>query len=491
MSVPRVIVFGLDCAPPRLLFEEWRDKLPHIRRLIKEGCHGPLRSCDPPITIPAWSCMLSAKSPADLGFYGFKNRKDYSYFEKDFVTSEAVKEKMVWDILGDHGKTSVLLGIPQTYPAFPLRGTMVSGFLCPSLESRCTYPDEIKEELRKVCPDYLFDVPSYRSADKKEIFRALVQMAESQCKCFEHLLRTKPWDFAMIMQIGTDRLQHCFWADWDTTHPLHDRKSKYKQSMLEYYERLDTWIGKILKQVGKDTLVLVVSDHGAKPMLGGIAINEWLIEKGYLKLKCYPEKMTSIEQCEVDWPATTAWGLGGYACRVYLNVLGREKEGKVLSHEFEETRDRIKKELMEVQGLDGAVLHTKVHTPEGLYGKRTATAPDLFVYFDDLNYRSLGSVGSRKIAHLENDQGSDGANHDYEGIFIASGPGVKVSQEKVKGLTLFDITPTILGHFGIDPDASMNGRNVLDSAGSHQPEAFTDKEKEALDERLRSLGYLG
>ena len=491
MSVPRVIVFGLDCAPPRLLFEEWCDQLPNIRRLMKEGCHGPMRSCDPPITIPAWSCMLSAKSPADLGFYGFKNRKDYSYFEKDFVTSEAVKEKMVWDTLGNHGKTSILLGIPQTYPAFPIHGTMVSGFLCPSLDSRCTYPDEIKNELRRISPDYLFDIPSYRHTDKNAIYRALVQMADSQFKFFEHLLKTKPWDFAMIMQIGTDRLQHCFWTDWDTTHPLHDRKSKFKNAMLDYYKRLDDWIGKILKQVGKEPLVFVVSDHGAKPMLGGIAINEWLIEKGYLKLKNYPEKPTSVEQCEIDWPATTAWGLGGYACRIYVNVLGREKEGKVLPSDFENIRQRITEELMEIRGLNQVPLDTKVHTPEALYGKRTPNAPDLFVYFDDLNYRSLGSVGSRRIAQLENDQGPDGANHDYNGIFIASGPGLKISGQKMDRLTLFDVAPTILAHFGIDAESSMNGRNVLNTASVHPTEAFTDREKEALDERLRSLGYLG
>ena len=131
----KVVVFGLDCAPPKLIFEEWRKKLPTLNQLMKEGYYAPLRSCDPPITIPAWSSMLSGKSPAELGFYGFKNRKEGTYFEKEFVTSDAVRHDRVWDILGRYGKKSVLLGIPQTFPPPSLEGHLVSGFLTPTADS--------------------------------------------------------------------------------------------------------------------------------------------------------------------------------------------------------------------------------------------------------------------------------------------------------------------------------------------------------------------
>ena len=75
----RVLVIGLDCAPPELVFEQWRDELPNFKRVMDHGAWGKLESCIPAITVPAWSSMMSSKDPGTLGFYGFRNRGDYSY----------------------------------------------------------------------------------------------------------------------------------------------------------------------------------------------------------------------------------------------------------------------------------------------------------------------------------------------------------------------------------------------------------------------------
>ena len=62
----KVLVVGLDCAPPAVLFRSsqeaplgLRDQLPNLSRLIDEGIYGPLASSIPCITVPAWSSMLS------------------------------------------------------------------------------------------------------------------------------------------------------------------------------------------------------------------------------------------------------------------------------------------------------------------------------------------------------------------------------------------------------------------------------------------------
>ncbi|MDG6957917.1 MAG: alkaline phosphatase family protein, partial [Nitrososphaerota archaeon] len=57
----RVAVIGLDSVPPSLLFDRLMDRLPNFRRLYREGLHGPLRTCDPPITVPAWMVMMTGK----------------------------------------------------------------------------------------------------------------------------------------------------------------------------------------------------------------------------------------------------------------------------------------------------------------------------------------------------------------------------------------------------------------------------------------------
>ena len=84
----RVMIIGLDCAAPKILFDDMRSELPVISGLMERGVWGELESCDPPITVPAWSCMMSSKDPGTLGFYGFRNRKDHSY---DGMTSRPTR----------------------------------------------------------------------------------------------------------------------------------------------------------------------------------------------------------------------------------------------------------------------------------------------------------------------------------------------------------------------------------------------------------------
>src|SRR5438552_10718553 len=92
---PRVMLIGLDCAAPELVFDRWLDDLPNLKCLCQNGVHGLLRSCDPPITVPAWSVMMSSKSPGRLGVYGFRNRADHSYDRYLIANSLAIKEDRV------------------------------------------------------------------------------------------------------------------------------------------------------------------------------------------------------------------------------------------------------------------------------------------------------------------------------------------------------------------------------------------------------------
>ena len=66
-------IIGLDCADPKLIFEEFWDELPNIRKLAQSGSYGKLESTIPPITVPAWMSMVTGKDPGTLGFYGFRN----------------------------------------------------------------------------------------------------------------------------------------------------------------------------------------------------------------------------------------------------------------------------------------------------------------------------------------------------------------------------------------------------------------------------------
>src|SRR5688500_11055567 len=106
----RVAVIGLDCAEPSLVFDRWLDELPNLRSLVLRGAWGRLRSVDPPITVPAWSCMVSGQDPGQLGIYGFRNRQDYSYGRLAVADSRAITVDRLWDYLGRADKHVVVLG---------------------------------------------------------------------------------------------------------------------------------------------------------------------------------------------------------------------------------------------------------------------------------------------------------------------------------------------------------------------------------------------
>ena len=71
----RVLIIGWDCAAPELVFDAFKADMPNTRRLMEEGIYGELESTIPPITVPAWMCMMTSRDPGELGIYGFRNRQ--------------------------------------------------------------------------------------------------------------------------------------------------------------------------------------------------------------------------------------------------------------------------------------------------------------------------------------------------------------------------------------------------------------------------------
>ena len=131
----RVMIIGLDCAPPKILFDDMRGELPVLSGLMERGVWGQLESCDPPITVPAWSCMMTLKDPGTLGFYGFRNREDHSLRRDDVRhRRQDPATTALWDILGRAGKHCVVLGVPQTFP--PPHGQRRHGLLLPDAVDR-------------------------------------------------------------------------------------------------------------------------------------------------------------------------------------------------------------------------------------------------------------------------------------------------------------------------------------------------------------------
>jgi predicted AlkP superfamily phosphohydrolase/phosphomutase len=263
----------------------------------------------------------------------------------------------------------------------------------------------------------------------------------------------------MMVEMGVDRLHHGFWKFCDPTHPKYQPGNPYEHAIRDYYIAMDRRIGDLLALIGPETAVMVVSDHGAKAMLGGICINQWLINEGYLRIAEPLDKRKRIEDCSIDWSQTRAWASGGYYGRVFINVAGREPQGIVPSDQYETLRDELIERIGSMPGPDGSLLGNKALRPENLYKTVNAIAPDLIVYFGDLNWRSVGAVGFEGIYTFENDTGPDDANHDFHGIFIMDDRSGRGGRE-LNGLEIADVAPTILDLFGADVPEDMQGKII-------------------------------
>ncbi|MFC1591821.1 alkaline phosphatase family protein [Thermodesulfobacteriota bacterium] len=491
MTDRKVLIIGLDCAPPDLVFNRWTAALPNLAGLMRRGSYGPLKSCIPAVTVPAWSCMLTGKDPGTLGCYGYRNRADYSYEKLTLATAQQITAPRVWDVLSYRGKTVLTVGVPQTYPPSPVNGIMVSGFLTPDTSCTYTYPAELQEEISAHIGEYIIDVDNFRTDDKQQLLRRIYAMTENRFSLFAHLLRTKPWDFAMLVEMGLDRIHHGFWKHMDPRHPLHEPGSAFADAIFDYYRFVDEKVGELLSLIDADTAVLVVSDHGAQAMQGGFCINEWLLEQGLLRLNRAADEIMPLGSAGVAWGKTTAWGEGGYFGRIFLNVRDREPRGTIPPERYEQVRRRLTQQLEAIPGPDGQRLGTRVFVPQDIYRETNAIPPDLIVYFDNLRWRSIGSVGHGSLYTAGNDLGPDDANHAENGIWILADPAA-ASEFSPRGpisRSLLDIAPTVLALYGLPVPEDMQGSPLTPSRpGAEQ--AYSPAEEEIIKKRLRDLGYL-
>jgi len=457
--VSRVVVFGLDSLEPSLALGELRADMPVLSGLVDGGVHGRLRSTIPAITCPAWASMMTGRDPGALGLYGFRNRAGAVYEELQPATSEGVRLPAVWDVCSDNDRTVTAIAVPPGYPPVPVNGEWISCFLTPPSAPVYTYPPSLKDEIARVAGQYSFDTENFRSDDRERVLRQTQEMTERRWKLALHLLESRRSDFFICCEIGSDRMQHAFWADHDPRHRNHDSASPYRSALRDYHKLLDSLLGEALARVDPDDTVLVVSDHGARRLEGGIRINEWLIRNGYLVLREPPAAPTSLKPAMVDWARTTAWASGGYYGRVFLNVAGREPQGIVAPSDYESVRSRLAAELEAITDDQGQPLQNTAHRPEDLYPEREGLPPDLIVYFGDLAWRAIGQVGTDGALHtFENDTGPDHANHAQHGVFVMRDPSGRRGDAGV--VDILDVAPTIYDALKLTPPPGLTGRVV-------------------------------
>lgn len=116
--------------------------------------------------------------------------------------------------------------------------------------------------------------------------------------------------------------------------------------------------------------------------------------------------------------------------------------------------------------------------------------------------------GYKRILKMPKVAAAPALDHRQFGIFVASGPNIK-KNEKIFGLGLIDVAPTILHHYGLPVGNDMDGKVILDIFKKTEPPKFIESwenvegdfgelQKEEVDafsddetmEQLIELGYI-
>lgn len=261
-----------------------------------------------------------------------------------------------------------------------------------------------------------------------------------------------------------DLCGHMMWSAMDSKHPGHDPEADapYVDRYRNLYREMDKMLGLTISKMNEDDVVMVMSDHGFGPWYRAFHLNTWLYENGYLVLEpgVKPEDVQVLHG--VDWKRTRAYAMGFNG--LYLNQIGREHSGTVgPGREKEELLRELATRLESVVDLqNGAKVLKHVYPARELYkGQYASKSPDLVMGYD-WGYRgsdesALGELPAGLLADNLRKWSGDHAG-DYTNI-----PGVLVANRKLKmeNPSLYDLTPTVLAHFGIPKLESMVGNLVF------------------------------
>jgi predicted AlkP superfamily phosphohydrolase/phosphomutase len=290
----------------------------------------------------------------------------------------------LWDKLGAQGKLSIVINQPATYPARPINGVLISGFVAIEL-AKAVYPLSHKAALEQM--GYQIDIDTVKSRENPDfLWQELLKTLASRQKALNYFWK-EDWDYFEFVITGTDRLHHFLW------HSYADEKRPYHQDFLDYYCQIDRLIKKIAvsfrKLTGGDEGLYLLSDHGFCGIDQEVYLNAWLEKEGYLTFATPAPK--GIEDIGDE---SVAFALDPN--RIYLNLKKKFPKGTVAPSEAESLKAEIRQKLEKLE-FEGRKVVKRVFGARDIYsGPCLSLGPDLIALAEH-GFDLKGSVKKKDI----------------------------------------------------------------------------------------------
>lgn len=469
-KAPRVVVVGLDGATWNLLRPLAESgRLPTFRELLTRGIHGPLRSCIPPVTFPAWQCIYTGMNPGKLGVYDFA-RVNVARRRIELNSPAAFHGKPLWASLNECGHKTCMIGIPTAEVA-PVDGVFVGG---PFAVRKRVYPETYQSVLTELdyqmYPDRLTKLVMESDSAEPPI-EMIAQIIKSRFQLARRLGEDVHPAFLALTIFAIDNIQHFFWGS---------------RLLEECWQVIDSELGDLIADLPESWFV-IVSDHGFSGMKREFFTSKLLTEMELLLLKPQARRrlLPVVKQENiVKWvrvlgipkiissPAIRKWfasllrrfpsKTGRFGIRAFENLIDWDRSKCVpfsssiyLNCGTKEKNDlilRVKRDLLQWTEVQDVFSKDDIYS-----GDYTDLAPDLVILPQEgvriLDHPFAESVVSRRLSR------GWSAGHAMDGMVAFYNAHLSRGSESgpVPGLTVYDIAPTILSLFGLPVPREMDG----------------------------------
>jgi predicted AlkP superfamily phosphohydrolase/phosphomutase len=521
-----VLMIGLDGATYDILDKlVERKTLRFFGELMQDGVRADLMSTRNPLTPPAWTSMMTGRSPEIHGIYDFLRpvvSADGGVFLKINDRRDNRCETL-WSIASRSGVRSNSLNFFGMSPPPVIDGNVVSGFVPWKHLRHGTYPPSLFDTLKAI------DGLDYRYlgmdiSEEKKCVQGLVEgehddwillqgardTAWAKLTC--HLLANDPAEFTAVVLDGPDKVQHLFWRYLDEAHFPAERDAEFERIRalcLDYYRILDENIANMVAAAGPGCDVIFTSDHGFGATTEIVYINEWLARKEYLVWSdnAQPDRIGQLTADHIkdhlgmiDWKSTVAFCPTPSSNSIYVKVDHGSGNG-VKPDDYLEFCLRLRSELLSLRGSDGeaVVIRADLNKARGI--SYAEPCPDI-----TLRLRDGGFVSILKSSDVVVQRSAADGTHRPRGIFVGHGPSFGKGAS-VDPLSILDVAPLILTLLGIPVPSDLEGRvpaealatvrEVKTGASTSQAdrpsedrEEPSDEERQALMSQLRILGYM-
>jgi|Deesub1362A_J573_1020465.scaffolds.fasta_scaffold00057_157 predicted AlkP superfamily phosphohydrolase/phosphomutase len=454
--------------------------MPTLKRLVSNGIAGDLKSTIPPVTGASWLSLATGKNPGKTGVIDFLIKEGNAL--RPINSNDFRKNRPFWECINSK---KIIINYPMVYPPYNINGILISG-LGSAVADEFTFPKNVKQEILEIAPNYRIDLDYMRYKDFNKYLKDIKEFLANKLKVDLYLLEKYEWSLAISIFSLTDWIQHSMWMYIDKKHPLYPGKNEYEEKLLSFWTEFDLALTKIIKKVGKDTNILIVSDHGFGPQLGCFNLAKWLERQGYLckkrnfssgfhaifhKYEIFLRNIYSVFEKlipqsmfknirdeiigstlnQINFEKSKAYSIGHTIPFGAIYIKRNTKNFENLKHELISGLKRINKDIRED-------LKVKFFDPYKIYnGDKIDTLPDILFTINDWSCIIEENLNKNYLFKNEPFSLTHTGSHRLNGIFVGYGPDFR-SGKKITSATIFDIAPTVLHLLDVSIPTDMDGR---------------------------------